>query len=231
MELRMVMRDEDFEGPFAAMRHGLPERSQIDVVERHWRALAPPGTLPRRRDLDAAALGAALPQAFSLEEVAPGIARIRVAGQRLHDWFGADPRGVPLSALFDDAGRARLREALIALFSKPALVEVAVATPRGALRAPVGGRLLLLPLQGEDGAVTRAVGVFGLDQVPHPGPRRFVIPGEAAERVEPVTPRDPVRARPGGRAGAFPLPSPPVAAAHAFAERPKPFIRLVVSND
>jgi hypothetical protein len=225
------MREEDTRGPFAAMRHGMAERSQLDLVERHWRALAPPGALPHRRDLDAAALGAALPQAFTLEEVAPGVARIRVAGQRLHDWFGADPRGVPLSALFDDAGRPRLRDALLALFTTPALVEVAVATPRGALRAPIGGRLLLLPLQGEDGTITRAVGVFGLDQAPHPGPRRFLIPGEVAERVVPVVPQDPVRARLGGRAGAFPLPAPPAAAAPAFAERGKPFIRLVVSND
>jgi hypothetical protein len=213
------------------MRGGMSERSQLDFVERHWRALAPPGTLPRRRDLDAAALGAALPQAFALEEVAPGIARVRVAGQRLHDWFGADPRGVPLSAIFEDAARPRLRDALIALFTRPALVEVAVTTSRGALRAPVGGRLLLLPLQGEDGAITRAVGVIGLDQSPLPGPRRFVIPSDVADRVEPVTPQDPVRARLGGRSGAFPLPSPPTAAAPAFAERPKPFIRLVVSND
>jgi hypothetical protein len=223
------MREENSGGPFTTLRQAPTERSQLDLVERHWRALAPPGTLPRRRDLDAAALGAALPQAFTLEEVAPGIARVRVAGQRLYDWFGADPRGVPLSALFEDAGRPRIRDALIALFATPALVELAVATPRGAMRAPIGGRLLLLPLQGEDGAITRAVGVFGLDQAPQPGPRRFLIPGESAERVEPVEPRDPVRARPGGRAGAFPLPSPPVAP--AFAERPRPFIRLVVSND
>lgn len=225
------MGNENSEGPFGAARHGAGERSQLELVERHWRGLAPRGTLPRRRDLDAAALGAALPQAFTIEEVAPGVARVRVAGQRLHDWFGADPRGVPLSALFDEAGRARLRDALVALFATPALVEVGVATPRGALRAPIAGRLLLLPLQGEDGAITRAVGVFGLDQAPHPGPRRFVVPGDAVDRVEPVVPQDPVRARLTGRSGAFPLPSPPIAAAPAFAERPKPFIRLVVSND
>lgn len=225
------MRDKDSDGPSGAIRLDLGDRSQLGLVERQWRALAPTGTLPRRRDLDASALGSALPQSFTLEEVAPGIARIRVAGQRLHDWFGADPRGVPLSALFEDAGRPRLREALISLFATPALVEVAVATSRGALRAPIGGRLLLLPLQGEDGAVTRAVGVLGLDQAPHPGSRRFAIPGEAADRIEPVRPQDPVRARLGGRTGAFPLPSPPITAAPAFAERSKPFIRLVVSND
>lgn len=223
------MREED-KGPFAAMGRGMAEGSQLDLVERHWRGLAPPGALPRRRDLDAAALGAALPQAFTLEEVAPGIARLRVAGQRLHDWFGADPRGVPLSALFEEAGRPALRDALLALFARPALVEVAVAASRGALRTPVAGRLLLLPLQGEDGGVTRAVGVFGLDGAVPAGARRFGIPAGAAQRVEPVTPRDPLRVRTVGR-GAFPLPSPPVAAAPAFAERPRPFLRLVVSND
>ena len=200
--------------------------SQVDLVERHWRSLAPSGELPRRSELDAGFLGPSLPHAFTLEEDAPGSGRVRVAGQALHDWFGVDPRGVPLSVLFEEASRPVLRQALLDLFARPALVELALVTPRGSLRAPFAGRLLLLPLEGEDGQATRALGVIGLDAPPPTGPRRFAIQPGTPIRLESLAPRSDPRPAP---MGAFAVPSPQPAMGLAESERP--WLRLVISND
>lgn len=211
------------EEPFGGMEG---PGSQVERVERHWRSLAPNGELPRRRDLDAGFLGPSLPHAFTFEEEAPGSGRLRVAGQALHEWFGADPRGVPLSVLFEEASRPTLRQALLDLFARPALVELALTTPRSSLRAPLGGRLLLLPLEGEDGEATRALGVIGLDAAPPPGPRRFALQASAPRRLEPVSLRsDPVPIPMG--AFAMPAPQPTL----GLAESERPWLRLVISND
>lgn len=210
------MRDGEHEEPAPGLR--ATDAEHLSRVERHWRGLAPPGSLPRRRDIDAASLGPALPQALTLEEIAPGLARVRVAGQMLHEWFGGDPRGAPLSTLFDDTSRPALREALVSLFLSPAMVELPLVTPRRAFRTPVTGRLLLLPLLDDDGACTRALGTFGFDMTMPPGARRFGI-GPGLPRIEPLLRRTPK-----------PVATEPAAPVPGLAESPVPWLRLVVSN-
>lgn len=73
----------------------------LALIEDHWNAQHIDGQVPRRADIAPDALGHALPFTFMLHRVAPGIGRIRVAGQKLHDILRMDPRGIPLSAFFE----------------------------------------------------------------------------------------------------------------------------------
>lgn len=127
-------------------------------VEACWRALAEVrGAVPRRSDIDPRALEGALGTAFLLEQVAPGVARFRVAGQSVCARMGMDVRGMPISALFVASARAPLAVHLTDLFHGPALVELALG-PAGRLSGKARGRMLLLPLADDTGRSTRALG-------------------------------------------------------------------------
>lgn len=56
----------------------------LDVMD-YWESMRDGDALPRRADIDPRRIEGALPYAFILEEIAPGLARFRVAGWHLND--------------------------------------------------------------------------------------------------------------------------------------------------
>jgi hypothetical protein len=165
-------------------------------------------------------LAQALPHAFLLERIAPGLARLRTAGQGLCTHLGAEARGLPISVLMSAASRPQLGHWLDRCFEDPALVELGVTARRGPLRPPMSARLLLLPLRDQDGQVTRALGgifpVAGalLSNI------RFDLQEDNTLRHEPM------------RAGTPPARhQEPEPKAFALSEPKRPYLRLVVSND
>lgn len=196
--------------PFLSTQHLPVGRSVLREVEAYWRGLRGARALPQRADVDPAGLDAALPHAFVLERLAPGVGRLRVAGRALSGYLGTEARGLPLSQLFTGESRAALSRHLDAAFDEPALVEVAVSCAPRAFRPRLKGRMILLPLGAPDGQVTRALGALMLDGAPGRGPQRFEAAAEAM-RVE-VLGAGTARSAPGlGEAG-------------------RPWLRLVVSN-
>ena len=158
----------------------------LQGVESYWRGLFSGDRLPERTAIDPGKLGAAIEDSMILEKVAPGIARIRVAGQNLHTLFGTEPRGVPLSFVMRPAARAELAHAVEACFNKPALVELPIEAARAPREPQLGGRLLLLPLLDGFGRTTRALTVLALSGQMGKGHRRFDIPADSGKRVEPL---------------------------------------------
>jgi hypothetical protein len=201
------------------MAEGVMERdgrAALQELEAYWRALRGARRIPVRTDVDPARIDAILPRAFILEHVAPGIARVRVAGQGLNAMLGLEARGMPLSALFGVESRPGLQGWLGRVFEAPAVVELGLMQPGGFLRAGRRGRMLILPLLGPEGAVTRAIGAVDVQDGWAPGPFRL----DAAEdaRCEPV-----------GEIGAVPLRV--VAGGDGVAARAaRGGLRLVVSN-
>ena len=94
-------------------------------------------TIPARDNIDPSAIGSALPWTFVLQRVAPSVARMRVAGQQLHDILRMDPRGMPVSAFFGPNDRSTLAVHLEMAFSDPALVALPLCAPSTFLRKPV----------------------------------------------------------------------------------------------
>ena len=73
----------------------------IAQVEAYWEALRGTRIVPKRSEIDPRGIEGALENAFIVERVAPGIARLRIAGSHLNDLMGMEVRGMPLTALFN----------------------------------------------------------------------------------------------------------------------------------
>ena len=106
-------------------------------LEQYWHSLRIYDTIPSRDNIDHSAIGSVLPWTFVLQRVAPGVARMRVAGQQLHDILRMDPRGMPVSAFFGPNDRSTLAVHLEMAFSDPALVALPLCAPSTFLRKPV----------------------------------------------------------------------------------------------
>jgi hypothetical protein len=195
----------------------------LQQLRGYWEALRHGGRLPTRADIDPRGIAGALENAFLLDRIAPGVAKIRLSGMALHDIMGMEPAGMPLSVLFDPAARTRLSAAMEQVFAGPSALELWLEAERGIGKPALAGRMLLLPLRDASGEVRMALG--GLVTAGSVGrqPRRFAI---ATLMSEHLAQRQPAPLP--EQAPAFAEPPAP------FAPRPapgKPHLRLVSSRD
>ena len=198
--------------PYVTSRTNETVHPALGQLERHWQSLRHDIAIPKRADVNPSAIDAALPWTFVLHRVAPGVARMRVAGQKLHEVLGMDPRGMPLSAFFDADDRSTFSVHLEAMFSEPSLVQLPLHRSAGILRPAVTGTLLLLPLTDDQGEVTRAFGALVTNR-PIGHRRKLRLNESQPIRQEPIT--------------IFTAPHP------AQMQRPdviRPALRLVVNN-
>lgn len=144
------------------VRHGADDL--LRGLESYWSQIRGARHLPVRTDVDPTRIDTALPHAFILERVAPGVARFRVAGQRVAGIFGMDVRGMPMSSLFEAEARPVLASCLERCFALPAIVAADLTIARGRLRRPLVAKMILLPLEGTGGEVNRALGAIVTDQ-------------------------------------------------------------------
>lgn len=208
------------------------------AMRAHWDARrGAGGALPRRADIDPRGIAPLLHAAFVAERIAPGRARLRVAGRDMSGLMGMEVRGIPLSALFRPAAREPLASALVDLFDGPAALRLRLSAPRKLLHPRRQAAMLLLPLTSDLGDVSRLLGclligasaaVAGAGHAgPWKPPMRFDIERVEVERLRPQ--RRPDRDGP-------PSPhrhhsAPDAAPSHRPARRPlraeRPWLRLV----
>lgn len=213
---------------FFGGRQAAPDAARFPAMAQlraYWMALCDaPGLPPLRSRIDPRGIAEVLEQTFLIERVAPGVARFRLAGMRLGDLMGMDARGMVLSTLFDPASRPDLATTLDAVFTAPATAELALEAERGLGRPALEGRMLLLPLRGDDGRTTMALGCLATDGSVGRAPRRFAT---ARRTVTPMTAAPKAGAATAGAAtaGAATAGEPKRAAAaeHGFAEAPRLF--------
>ncbi len=144
-------------------------------LERYWRTLRHASQIPARSDLNPNQIDDVLPHAFILQRVAPGMARFRVAGQRLHDLLKMDARGMPLSTLFDPQERNTVQDLIEEAFNSPAILGLPLISHGSLLRPTVHAAMLLLPMQDDKGQNSRLLGALVVPQMQYNRPRRFVI--------------------------------------------------------
>ncbi len=168
--------------------------------------------MPVRTDINPAQIDSILAHSFILERVAPGIGRLRVAGQSLNTILGMETRGMPLSMFFTIASRPTLAASLEHVFNDPAIVEMPLKTQPSLTRSGVTARLLLLPLQAADGTISRALGALVTDGPLKAVGKQFGITDDLLIRRERVL---------------NPCPAPTTTAAQG---RSRDHLRLVVSN-
>lgn len=149
--------------------------SPLRQAEAYWTALRRGDDVPNRSQIDPRGLENILSQTFILERVAPGIARFRLAGQKVNEMAGMEVRGMPITAFFTPDARKQMSAALEHMFEAPAIIEVDLQTEPSRLRGAREARMLLLPLRSDLGDVSRALGVFVSEGNPGKSSQRFSI--------------------------------------------------------
>ncbi|RKT34244.1 PAS domain-containing protein [Roseovarius halotolerans] len=149
----------------------------------YWMAMRKGADVPRRADIDPRGMSPLLSEAFIAERIAPGLARLRIAGMHLSDLMGMEVRGMPLSALIEPQDRDRLAELLVDLFDGPARLEIGLTSVGSFGRPPLTGRLVILPLRSDLGDISRAVGCLVSDGPAGRTPRRFTITSSEVVRI------------------------------------------------
>ncbi len=211
----------------------------IAQVEAYWEALRGSRLLPKRSDIDPRGIEKALENAFILERIAPGIARLRVAGSHLNDLMGMEVRGMPLTAFFTPEARADVADMLEVVFQTPAITTLQITATPAPGRPALEGRLVLLPLKSDLGDVSRVLGCLVVPGDVGLAPRRFDVAHKEVLQIVAGQPPMPKTDKPAG-------PSlPRVEPAHqpsGMAENMRPFagksgkarppyLRLVKSDD
>ncbi|QYX55385.1 PAS domain-containing protein [Roseovarius sp. SCSIO 43702] len=201
-----------------------PDAAALAKLVAYWRQLRRDGDVPRRSEIDPRRIGALISNAFIVERVAPGMARLRLAGSHLSDALGMEVRGMPLSALFQPAHRDDLADGLVHLFDEPAMLRFDLRA-HPAYGSALDATMVMLPLRSDLGDISRALGCVVTRGTLGRAPHRFEI---ASRTVTPL------------RVTAPPAPCPAPGPAHGFAEPParfparprkapreRPYLRLV----
>jgi len=147
----------------------------ISQVDAYWEGLRHGRLMPQRSEVDPRGLESALEYAFMLEHVAPGVARFRIAGMHLNNLLGMEVRGMPITAMFEPADRARIAGLLDRVVQCPQIADLRL-TASGGLGAPqLPARLYLAPLGSDGKDHARILGCLqSLGQIGR-SPRRFAI--------------------------------------------------------
>ena len=206
----------------------------LSQVEAYWDGLRGLRQMPKRSEIDPRGIESALEYTFVLERIAPGMARIRIAGSHLSDLLGMDVRGMPLTSLITPPCRRQISDALEEVFQRPATCELRLSAPADTDRPQMEGRLLLLPLKSDLGDVSRVMGCLVSKGEMGLSPRRFDLVGASIRPITSPAATPDVQGTP-------PKPAP-VQHAEGFAEAQTPFeaatrrsdvpyLRLVKTDD
>lgn len=144
-------------------------------VEAYWEGLKQGRAVPSRSDIDPRGIEDALEYAFILEKIAPGLARLRVAGGHMSDVMGMEVRGMPITSFVPPEGRAGFCETLDRVMNGPAKARIEMSAQTGIGKPSLEARMLLLPLMSDFGEITRILGCFESQGRIGRAPRRFNI--------------------------------------------------------
>ncbi|WP_324754803.1 PAS domain-containing protein [Roseovarius sp. Pro17] len=158
------------------LRHLAGEsNAAIAAFEAYWHKMRKGKLVPRRSDIDPRGIEPLLSNAFIVERIAPGLARLRIAGGHLTDLMGMEVRGMPISAFIEPGARDTLAHHLVRLFDQPATLRLSLSAPARPSAPALTGTLVMLPLRSDLGDISRALGCLVSTGNIGRGPRRFEI--------------------------------------------------------
>lgn len=163
----------------------------IATVEAYWHALRGTRAVPRRSEVDPRGIEGSLEYTFILEQVAPGVGRLRIAGSHLSDLLGMEVRGMPLTAFFAPDARADLSACVEKVCADPTVAMLSLQAEPGIGKPVLEARLVLLPMTNEGGEVNRILGCLDTNGSIGRAPRRFTI---MSRRLTQITGQDVARA-------------------------------------
>ncbi|WP_281967870.1 PAS domain-containing protein [Roseovarius nanhaiticus] len=152
-----------------------PFAPQLEAFEAYWKEKRHGALVPRRSDIDPRGIEPLLSHAFVTERIAPGLARLRIAGGHLTDLMGMEVRGMPISAFLEPGARDALAHHLVCLFDQPATLRLTLSSAARPGAPALSGTMIMLPLRSDLGDVSRALGCLVTNGTIGRGPRRFEI--------------------------------------------------------
>lgn len=206
-------------------------------LEAYWEALRGGRLMPNRAEIDPRGIEQALEFSFIVERIAPGIARLRIAGSHLSDLMGMEVRGMPLTSFITPGSRRQLSDTLEEVFETPATCSIQLSSEQGPGMPPLEARMVLMPLKSDLGDVSRVLGALVSVGDMGRSPRRFDVTRTAlrpiiADGSQPIsTPKAPA---PKPKAPTTRVPGFQEAKTPFKSETPRqdaPYLRLVKSDD
>lgn len=158
----------------------------VAQVDAYWEGLRAGRIMPDRAEVDPRGLGSALHHAFLLEQIAPGVGRIRVSGQHLRDLLGMEVRGMPVTALFLPEARDRIAGVLESVVATPQVADVTLRSPASIGQPALAARLFLGPLASRAHLKPRLLGCLETQGTLGRLPRRFDIERVQLRRIVPT---------------------------------------------
>ncbi len=158
--------------------------SALSQVEAYWDALRGARLMPKRSEIDPRGIESALEYTFILERIAPGMARLRIAGAHLGDLMGMEVRGMPVTSFITPDGRRQISDTLEEVFQRPAVCELRLSGEASFDKPQLDARMLLLPLKSDLGDVSRILGCMMARGDIGRSPRRFDVVGV---KIRPIT--------------------------------------------
>ncbi|WP_209427574.1 PAS domain-containing protein [Pararhodobacter sp. SW119] len=168
--------------PFA-LRAPTLEYPAVNTVQAYWDRLRVGRAMPFRSEIDPREIDTALEYTFIAEIVAPGVARLRVAGTHLNDLLGMEARGMPLSVYMTGESRGELATA-IRQVSQGARAQLPLRSDAGVGKPALDGLLVLMPLRDRAGQATRILGIVETHGQIGRLPRRFRLAGPVTRLVD-----------------------------------------------
>ncbi len=213
-------------------------------VEAYWEALRGSRLMPNRAEIDPRGIEQALEYSFIVERIAPGIARLRIAGSHLSDLMGMEVRGMPLTSFITPGSRRQISDILEEVFETPATCSLQLHSAKGAGLPPLDARMILMPLKSDLGDVSRILGALVSVGEMGRSPRRFDVTQSALRPIVSGTEAPVIkRSQPAVEPGKKPTLSPEAQKLQAGfneqsvpfrSETPRkdaPYLRLVKSDD
>lgn len=218
----------------------------LSQLEAYWEGLRGTRLMPNRSEIDPRGIEQALEFSFIVERIAPGIARLRIAGSHLSDLMGMEVRGMPLTSFISPNSRRRVSDALEEVFETPATCVIDLYSDQSSGMPQLEGRMVLMPLKSDLGDVSRILGALVTCGEKGRSPRRFdvtqvtvrpIVPG-AAMPIQKQTPKLPAapKSQPARLQTSRPKSLPGFAEAKAdfrtvTPRREAPYLRLVQTDE
>ncbi len=168
--------------PFA-LRAPILDYPSVSRVQAYWERLRAGRSMPARTEIDPREISTSLEYTFVAETVAPGVARLRVAGAHLNDLLGMEARGMPLSVYMTGESRNELANA-IRQVTQGARAQLPLRSDAGIGKPALDGLLVLMPLRDRAGQPTRILGVLETHGQIGRLPRRFRLAGPVTRLVD-----------------------------------------------
>ncbi len=157
------------------------DRVIIDLLS-YWEQLRAGRMAPMRSEIDPRQINSALGHTFILETDRVGGIRFRLAGINICDLLGMELRGMPAHALIDPMFRESFDNALATMAEDPRKIELRLSG-HGIHHAHITARMVLLPMQGPDGKITRILGGIAVRSPLFDPPLRFEITEKICTRI------------------------------------------------